>query len=140
MYHKEMGSYDEIPEGMKRYINNYGCHFNKKLCEEAISRMYTKSGAKKEKIEALTKQQVDELLNTYGIHVKRNKMYDAVYVAAMCKADFLYKSVPDEEHLAMFIRDMIDDPDATEGFIFNRFIGDCYFMNNPIEWEDILDD
>jgi len=140
MYHKEMGSYDEIPEGMKRYINNYGCHFNKKLCEEAISRMYTKSGTKKEKIEALTKQQVEELLNTYGIHVKRNKMYDAVYVAAMCKADFLYKSVPDEEHLAMFIKDMIDDPDATEGFIFNRFIGDCYFMNNPIEWEDILDD
>jgi hypothetical protein len=102
--------------------------------------MYTKAGAKKEKIEALTKQQVDELLNTYGIHVKRNKMYDAVYVAAMCKADFLYKSVPDEEHLAMFIRDMIDDPDAEEGYIFNRFIGDCYFMNNPIEWEDILDD
>ena len=133
-----MGSYDEIPEAMKAYINNYGCHFNKKLCEEAISRMYTKNGAKKEEVEGMTKQQVDKLLETYGIKVKRNKLYDAVYVAAMCMADFLFKSVPDEEHLAMFIRDMIDDPDADEGFIFNRFVSDCYFMNNPIEWEDMI--
>ena len=33
MYHTNTGSYDEIPKGMMRYINNYGCHFNKKLCK-----------------------------------------------------------------------------------------------------------
>ena len=44
MYQKESGSYDTIPEGMKRYINNYGCHFNKKLCDEAVSRMYVVNG------------------------------------------------------------------------------------------------
>ena len=140
MYHKEMGSYDDIPEGMKLYVNNYGCHFNKKLYEEAASRMYTKSGAKKEYIKPYTKQQVDNMLEAHGITLNRNKLYDACYVASMCKADFLGKSVPDEAHMVQFIKDMIDDPDATEGFIFNRFIGDCYFMNNPIEWEDILDD
>ena len=31
MYHRNMGSYDEIPDGMKRYINNYGCHINDNL-------------------------------------------------------------------------------------------------------------
>lgn len=133
-----MGSYDEIPEGMKRYLNNYGCHFNRKLCEEAVSRMYTRNGAKKEEVEAMTKQQVDDLLKAYGITVKRNKMYDAVYVATMCKADFLYKSVPDEEHLAMFIKDMIDDADAEEGFIFNRWFADQTFMNNPIDWDEMV--
>lgn len=138
MYSKSMGSYDEIPEGMKVYINNYGCHFNKKLCEEAISRMYTKNGAKKEEVKAYSKQRLDELMDMYGIKAKRNKMYDAVYVAAMCTADYLYKSVPDEEHLAMFVRDMIDDPDAEEGFIFNRWYADQMFMNHPIEWEDML--
>ena len=140
MYHKEMGNYDEIPEGMKIYINNYGCHFSKRLCEEAVSRMYVKSGAKKEYIKPYTKEQVDRLLEAYGISLTRNKLYDHVYVCNMCIADYLNRSVPDEKHMAQFIKDTIDDPDATEGFIFNRFIGDCYFMNNPIEWEDILDD
>lgn len=138
MYNKNMGSYDEIPDGMKMYINNYGCHFNKKLCEEAVSRMYTKVGAKVEYISPYTKEEVDRMLENYGIKLKRNKMYDAVYVANMCKADFLGKAVPDEQHLAMFIKDMIDDPDAEGGFVFNRWYADTMFMNDPVEWEDML--
>lgn len=138
MYQKKMGSYDEIPEGMKRYINNYGCHFNRKLCEEAISRMYTKDGVKKEEVKAYSKQKVDELLEMYGVKLKRDKMYDSVYVAAMCLADYFKKSVPDEAHLAMFIKDTIDDPDAEEGFIFNRWYADQMFMNQPIEWDDCI--
>jgi hypothetical protein len=138
MYHKEMGSYDEIPEGMKLYINNYGCHFNKKLYKEAASRMYRKNGLKKEYITPYTKEQVEELLETYDIKLKRGKLWDAVYVASMCAADFLGSAVPDEKHLAMYIKDVVDDPDAEEGFIFNRFYADTVFMNNPIEWEDCI--
>lgn len=48
------------------------------------------------------------------------------------------EAVPNEEHLAKFIKGMIDDPDADEGYIFNRFYADSIFMNNPIEWEDML--
>ena len=138
MYHRRTGSYDEIPEGMKHYINNYGCHFNKKLCDEAISRMYKETNGKKEKIQAYTKEQLDNLLKSNNITVERDKLYDAVYVAAMCKADYFGKSIPDERHLLMFVKDMIDDPDAEEGFIFNRFYADCMFMNNPIDWEDMI--
>lgn len=138
MYQKHTGSYDEIPEGMKVYINNYGCHFNKKLCQEAISRMYTVVNGKKEYIKPYTKEKVDALLDSYGITLKRGKLYDHVYVACMCKADFLGSSVPTEEQLAKFIKDMIDDPDAAEGFIFNRWYADTVFMNNPVEWEDVL--
>lgn len=132
------GGYDEIPEGMDRYLNMYGCHFNKKLCQEAVSRMYTQNGLKKEYIIPYTKEQVEELLESNGIKLKRNKMYDATYVCNMGKADYLGKSVPDEKHLAMFVKDMIDDPDAIDGFIFWRFYSDCMFMDNPIEWEDML--
>lgn len=139
MYHRRTGSYDDIPDGMMHYINNYGCHFNKKLYEEAVSRMYKKDDeGDKERIKPYTKEQIDSLLESHGIKLKRNKLYDACYVAAMCKADFLGKSVPDEKHLAMFIRDMIDDPDAEEGFIFNRFYADTMFMNNPIDWDDMV--
>lgn len=138
MYHTRTGSYDEIPDGMKAYINNYGCHFNKKLFKEAASRMYTMVNGKKEYITPYTKDQVEELLDSYGIKLKRNKLYDAVYVACMCKADFLGKSVPTEEHLAMYVRDLIDDPDAEEGFIFNRFYADTMFMNEPIDWDEMI--
>lgn len=138
MYNRNMGSYDEIPEGMKHYINNYGCHFNKKLCHEAVSRMYKEVDGRKVNIKPYTKEQVDEMLESYGIRLKRNKLYDAVYVANMCAADFLGKSVPTEEHLAKYVRDAIDDADAVEGYIFNRFYADTMFMDNPIEWEDML--
>lgn len=138
MYNRTTGSYDEIPEGMMIYINNYGCHFNKKLCAEAISRMYYITNGKKEYIKPYTKEEVEEMLNAYNIKLKNNKLYDAVYVANMCKADFLGKSVPTEEHLAKYIKDLLDDADANEGFVFNRFYADCVFMNNPIEWEDMI--
>ena len=138
MYHKDMGSYDEIPEGMERYINNYGPHFNKKLCTEAVSRMYQDINGKHEYIVPYSKEEVDNILNAYGIKLKRNKLYDATYVANMCKADFLGKSVPSEEHLAKYVRDVIDDADAEEGYVFNRFYADCMYMNNPIEWDDVI--
>ena len=138
MYQKWTGSYDEIPKSMKSYLNNYGCHFNKKLCEEAVGRMYSEVGGKKEYIKPYTKDEVESLLESYGVRPKRSKLYDHVYVANMCKADFLGRSVPTEEHLAKYVRDVLDDADAEEGYIFNRFYADTVFMNNPIEWEDMI--
>ena len=135
MYNKNMGSYDEIPDGMKYYINNYGCHFTRKLCQKAVSRMYRDE---EDDIKPYTKEQVDRLLESNGVKLKRGKLYDAVYVANMCAYDFLGRSVPDERCLALFIKDMIDDPDAEEGFIFNRFYADTMFMNNPIDWEEMV--
>lgn len=138
MYSTRTGSYDEIPDGMKYYINHYGCHFNKKLCDEAVSRMYTKVNGRKEHLPPITKESVDNLLEHYGIKLNRNKLHDAVYVANMVQNDFLGRSVPTEEHLAMYIKDAIDDPDTDEGYIFNRFYADCMFMGNPIEWEEMV--
>lgn len=138
MYQKRPGSYDEIPEGMKRYLNNYGCHFNKKLCEEAVGRMYVEVNGREERLQPYTKEQVEKMLESYGINIKRNKMFDAVYVANMCKADFLGKSIPTEEHLALYVKDVLDDVDARDGYVFNRFYADCMFMDNPIDWEDML--
>jgi hypothetical protein len=135
MHHKNTGSYDEIPRGMKVYLNNYGCHFNKKLCEEAVSRMYRNDN---KALRPYSKEQVDKLLETHNIAPKRMKLYDHVYVANMGLFDYLGSSIPDEKHLAMFIKDTLDDPDADEGFVFNRFYADTIFMNDPIEWEDVI--
>lgn len=139
MYIDNTGSYDEIPDGMKRYLNNYGCHFNKKLCEEAVDRMRTKNDEGKEvKIKSITKEDVEKLMRAYNVNIKRNKLYDAVYVINMAKADFYHSSIEDEEHLIKYVKDLLDDVDAKEGFVFNRFYADTIFINNPIEWEDMV--
>ena len=138
MYQRRTGSYDEIPEGMKLYINNYGCHFNKKLCEWAVSQMYKVVNGKKEKIQPYTKEQVDNLLKQNGVQVERNKLYDATSVMNMGKSDFLGSSIPNEQHLAKYVKDLLDDGDAEEGFVFNRFYADTMFMDNPVDWDDML--
>lgn len=138
MYHRSTGSYDEIPEGMMIYINNYGCHFNKKLYEEAVRRMYRKVNGKKEYMNVYTKEHVNNVLAANNVILERNKLYDACFVFTMCAADFLGKSVPNEQYQAKYVKDLIDDADAEEGFIFNRWYADQMFMNNPIEWEDMI--
>ena len=139
MYQRRTGSYDEIPEGMKRYINNYGCHFNKKLSDWAASKIYKNVNGKKQYIQPYTKEQVDNLLKQNNIQLERGKLYDHVYLANMVKADFLGSSVPNEQYLAKYIKDVIDDADAEEGFIFNRYYADTMFMNNPVDWEEMYD-
>ena len=138
MSHKSMGSYDEIPEGMKYYLNNYGYHFNKKLCDWAVSQMYKNVNGKKQYIQPYTKEKVDSILKQYNIQIERGKLYDSVYLANMVVADFLGSSIPNEQYLVKYIKDMLDDPDAEDGFVFNRFIADCYFMDNPVEWDDVI--
>ena len=132
--------YDEMPEDMKHYLRYNGRHFNRKLCDFAISKMESTNPSTGEVVHVvrLDKEAVDALLKTYRVEIKNNQLYDYVYVANMCKADFLGKSVPTEEHLAKYIKDLLDDADANEGFVFNRFYADCVFMNNPIEWEDMI--
>lgn len=138
MYQTKTGSYDEIPEGMKIYINNYGCHFNKKLLQEAVSRMYTIKNGRKEYIKPYTKEEVDSMMNAFNIKLERNKLCDAAYVANMAKADFLGSSIASDEHLAKYVKDVIDDPDAIPGYVFNRFYADCMFMDNPIDWDEMI--
>lgn len=40
-------------------------------------------------------------------------------VAYMARAEFYKSSIKDEEQLAQFINDMVDDADQKDGFIFN---------------------
>lgn len=138
MYQRKTGSYDEIPEGMKRYINNYGCHFNKKLCDWAVSKMYKKVNGKKEYITPYTKEQTDNLLRQNGVQIERDTLMDSVYVINMGKADYLGSSIPNEQYLAKYVKDVLDDADAEDGYVFNGFYAKCIFNNNPIEWENMI--
>lgn len=138
MYQRRTGSYDEIPDGMKTYINNYGCHFNKKLCDWAVSKMYKEVNGKKEYIQPYTKEQTDNLLKQHNVKVERDALYDSTYVINMGKADFLGSSIPNEQYLTKYVKDVLDDADADEGYVFNAFYAKCMFCNVPIDWNSML--
>lgn len=140
MKRQALDVYDCIPNGQKRYLSNYGWHFTTKACDYAVSlmrKMNTASG-KMERIDAMSQEQLSELMKKYGIVLDNNIMADGLYVANMCKADYYKKSVPDEQHLAMFVKDTIDDADASDGNIMRKWYASMVGMGVPVDWEEIL--
>ena len=130
--------YDEYPEAMLSYLRNYGPHFNRKLFEFAVKGMTKWVDGKEQRITPITKDNVENMLKVHGITIRNGQLYDCVYVANMCKADFLGSSIIDDKHLALYIKDIIDDIDAPDGLVFNRFYADCCYKGIAIDWEEML--
>lgn len=131
MTRNSLNIYDDRPSSMKRYLKYYGQHFNKKLCQFAVSKMnHGKSPIPKEK--------VDEKLKAYNIELDNNELYDYVYVYNMGNNDFMGSSIIDEKHLALYVKDVIDDEDGYDGIVFNRWYADTVIQGIPIEWDEML--
>ena len=128
-----------FPSGMEEYLSQYGWHFSKKMCEWAVSRMYKRNSLdKKIPIQSWNKDSVDKLLNKYGVTIENKIGYDYVFAANMCIADYYGSSIIDEQHVALFIKDYVDDPDGYEELPFTRFYADCIGSGVSINWEDML--
>jgi hypothetical protein len=132
-------AYEIMPEYMYVYLSHFGPHFNKKLCDFATSQMFkTDANGNEQYISPMTKDELKVLIDSYGIKIKNNVLYDGVYVANMCKADYLGSSIKSEEELVLYVKDTLDDPDAIEGLVFNRWVGDMKWLGVPIDWEEML--
>ena len=138
MERSNLTQYEEYPREMLIYMKNYGPHFNRKLYEFAVSHMTQIVDGRERKIKPYTREETDKILSTYGVEVKNGQMYDAAYVASMCKADCLNSSIIDEHHVALYIKDVIDDVDAPDGLVFNRWYADMSYCGIAINWEDML--
>ena len=138
MSRESLTQYEEFPKEMLIYMRNYGPHFNRKLYEFAVSHMTQMIDGKEKKIKPYTREDVNRLLSEYKVEIKNNQLYDAAYVASMCKADFLGSSITDEHHLILYVRDVIDDIDAPDGLVFNRWYADMSYCGIAIDWEDML--
>ena len=103
---------------MRAYLGTYGEHFSKELCEDAVSMMRDRNG---NAIIRITKEDLKTMLENNGVTLEHNTLYDAMYVYAMAMADYWGSSIDDEAHLAIYIKDYIDDPDGYEGKAFNRW-------------------
>lgn len=131
MIRTSLDLYDDRPSSMKRYLRYYGQHFNKKLSDFAISKM--KHGK-----QSISKEKIDEILSKHNINLDNNELYDYVYVYNMGNNDFMGSSISDEKHLALYVKDVIDDEDGYDGIVFNRWYADTVRLGIPIEWEEML--
>lgn len=136
---EDLTQYDYKPAAMVNYLRYNGAHFNKKLCEFAVGKMKKKDASgKKTRITPYEKEDVEELLKAQGVELENAQLHDAVFVANMAKADYLGSSIADAAHLALFIKDYIDDPDGYEGLPFNRWYADMCRKGIAIPWEEVV--
>ena len=138
----ELDIYDDYrPKAMTAYLRHNGWNFDKKAYEYAVKgmRKINPATGKKERIEDPTKEKVDEILKRYGIVLEHNKGYNYLYAFAMGMSDYYKSSIPDEQHLALYVKDVIDDPDNKGGNVFRKWYADCIAKGDPVDWEDLLD-
>ena len=120
---------------MEEYLSEYGFHFNERLYRFAVSMMETRSG---EKVPVFDKAQVDSFLRANNVTLDNNIGHDAAYVLAMAKSDYYGSSITDERHLAMFVKDYLDDVDGSETRAFDEFYIKTVALGIPIFWDEML--
>ena len=132
---QRLDTFDTMPQDMRAYLSNYGWHFNKHLCEWAISLMRDKNKAK---LSLYDREKVESMLKQHGIEIPMEQIYDAMYVLHMARADYMGSSIADEAHLAKFVGDYINDPDGYNEVALTRFYADCIGKGIGIDWSIVL--
>lgn len=122
------------------YLGTYGMHFNKKACDFAISIMMrmNHTDGRLCHAEPMSRIAIEKLLYNYEIVLDNSVLYDHVYAANKIKALAWQSSIPDEKHLALAIKDVVDDIDQNDGFIFNRWLSDMQNSGVNIDWKNII--
>lgn len=125
---------------MEEYLSAFGWHFNKKLCEWAVSRMRYKdeTTGQTKHIEKLSKEDLDTLFKRFGVDPTEFTAYDAVYVYHMAKADFGRRTLPDDRLLVSFVKDYLTDHDGYDEVAMTRFYADCIGRGEMPDWEECL--
>ena len=123
-----------MPSGMEDYLGLYGWHFSRKLCEHAVSKMRRKGGP----VQMMKKEDVEAILRRYGVDPSEYTAYDAVYVFHMAKADYWQSSLPDEQRVALFVKDYLGDEDGYDEVAMTRYYADCIGRGEMPDWEECV--
>lgn len=128
--------YDITPSGMAAYLSAHGHHFSKPMMLWAVSMMRDRKG---NRLTAPSREELEDALARNAVKLERNAgYYDAIYAWCMGLADYFGSSVPDDTHLARFVKDYIDDPDDVEGRAFDEFYIKTIRNGIDIPWEDMI--
>ena len=128
--------YEILPAGLDAYLASHGHHFSKPMLEWAVSMMRDRKG---NKVSLTEKKDLDEILKAYGVEIeRRDGYYDQLYAWCMGKSDYLGSSIPDDAHLALFVKDYIDDKDGNPTRAFDEFYINCIAKGIDIPWKDVI--
>ena len=129
-----------ITEEEALYLERYKGHFSRKLAEWAVSKMEKKDqlSGKIQPLKPYSYADVEEMIQPFQKLIGEEAFYDAWYLANMCKADLLGSSVPDKEHVALFIKDTLCDVDGEPQMVLACFRAKCDVKKLPIHWERFL--
>ena len=137
----DMFDFSDYPQEMKKYIKNFGFHFNKKAAKEDIKGLKRKNpqtGKEEPITDIKDKEEIEAMLQKYNIKLENDCLYDVVWAYHMIVSDLWKDAIDDEVHLAKAVKCVIDDADQPDGYLFNRWISDRMFAGHPIEWSDLL--
>lgn len=137
---EDLTMYDYLSDEERYYYSQYGRHFNKRLCDFAVSLMMRRNpkSGEKEKITPMSRSDVDALLSAQNVRLSHNDLYDATYVCNMVLADMRGSSIEDDKHHALAIKDFMDDEDQYPGMLLSRWKNDCARKGIVIDWERML--
>lgn len=123
--------------GEEEYTGRHGRHFNDKLLSYATGQMRKRDAdtGKERRIVPFSRSEVDAMLARNGVKLDKSKGLDYVYVANMAKADFWKSSIEDEKHLALYVKDVIDDCDADEETVFDRWLAGA---GDDVPWDELV--
>ena len=132
--------FDLMPRSKKIYVMQNGNHFNKELFEYAASLMFkeNKQTKQKEKVPVCTKEEIDAMLKKYNVEVENKGLYDYMYVAQSIKADYWGGSITDEQKMALHIKEVCDDPDLPDSYIFKSWCLRMDLMGEPVDWQSYV--
>lgn len=129
---------DKMPAGMEEYLSFNGWHFNKKLCEWAISLLRKKSNDKLCRLKVIPKEEIKEQFEKHDIKIENCVGYDVMYVYHLILSRYYESSLHNDQDLLQAVKDYIDDPNGYDGLPLTRFYADCIGSGRPIMWEDMI--
>lgn len=127
--------YDILPAGMEAYLSNYGHHISKPMYKWAVSQMRDRNG---KKAQPMDKEEVMGILRANSVEVERDYAYDVPYVYMMAKMDYYGSSIMDENHLAKYVHDYLDDIDGSDSRAFDELYVKTVALGVPIDWQDLI--
>jgi len=126
-----------IPQGDKKYFEEYGCKFSRKLAEYAVSKMKNKNG-QGGTTKHISFESVMQELNKNGVKVDEEDKDNSYYLFNMFYSDFYPNTLKDEKQISSAVKDKLEDPDGYEGDVFIEWYAKTIYRHIPISLDRFL--
>lgn len=124
-----------ISESEAQYMDANQGHFSKALAQWAIKRMRKRdANGELVRIESVPLEEVESTLDSHGVVIKEESIYDAWYLFNMCLADYR-KTLPEKKDIVNYINETINDPDCRPTSVLACWRAKMDVMRVPIHWE-----